>query len=247
MLFTLGLLKNDHQCLIKSFNSDGTLENKIVPLESISDQNIQGLIFDSNSENSSIDSIIEEEIKFFPFGDNQTFKLDEQTFENLDFQEGLKLLKTLQTPWLMHKNLGLLENLFPTLTHLKTLLKDDRTSFFEELWFVLKSNLGASDLTILYNDLKETKKENEKRGLVRVKIDGTRLPRPVPLEEIDEKILEHYKSEMGPSFNICEYDDSKGQLVFTASIFDSPILIMTNIYQINRLQKALLGTLFEGL
>ena len=56
MLFTLGLLKNDHQCLIKSFNSDGTLENKIVPLESISDQNIQGLIFDSNSENSSIDS-----------------------------------------------------------------------------------------------------------------------------------------------------------------------------------------------
>ena len=43
------------------------------------------------------------------------------------------------------------------------LLTNDRNAFFEELWFILKTNLATHELNIIFHDLKEpTEKQKEK-------------------------------------------------------------------------------------
>ena len=124
---------------------------------------------------------------------------------------------------------------------------NDRSGFFEELWFILKTNLGASNLKLIYNDMIKSKNEHEKNKLVKVKVQGERYPELVSCDEMDERVLKSYEKDFGNIFDITDYNKEKGQLVICANIKKSPVLIMANIYQFTRLQKALLSSLFEGL
>jgi hypothetical protein len=128
-----------------------------------------------------------------------------------------------------------------------SLWPNDRSGFFEELWFILKSNLGATNLKLIYNDLIKAKNENEKNKLVKVKIVGERFPEMTSVDEMDDMVLKNYEKDFGNIFEITDYNKEKGQLVICANIKKSPILIMTNVYQLTRLQKAILTSLFDGL
>jgi hypothetical protein len=93
----------------------------------------------------------------------------------------------------------------------------------------------------------KAKNENEKNKLVKVKVIGERFPELSSVDEADELVLKSYEKDFGNIFEITDYNKEKGQLVICGSIKKSPVLIMTNIYQLTRLQKAILSSLFEGL
>ena len=149
--------------------------------------------------------------------------------------------------WILQNNVSLIEEIFKVRNHLLNLWPNDRSGFFEELWFILKTNLGATNLKLIYNDMIKAKTENEKNKLVKIKVVGDRFPGLSSVDEADELVLKSYEKDFGNNFEITDYNKEKGQLVICASIKKSPVLIMTNVYQLTRLQKAILSSLFEGL
>ena len=149
--------------------------------------------------------------------------------------------------WILQNNISLLEEIFKVRNHLLGLWPNDRSGFFEELWFILKSNLGASNLVLYYNDIIKSKNENEKNKLIKVKVKGDRYPDLATCDEMDEHVLKSYEKDFGNIFDITDYNKEKGHLVICATVKKSPILIMANVYQLSSLQKALISSLFEGL
>lgn len=247
MEFSLAFTKSTEQIILKNFNTSGTSESKILAMEEIKTNPIQGLIYDNELNQDDFFSQIEGELKFYPIRASSDFHLSKDKFENLTNEEAKNIFDKLRENWILQNNITLIEEIFKTRNHLLSLHPNDRSSFFEELWFILKSNLGASHLTLYYNDLIKAKNENEKNKLIKVKVIGSRFPEPVSVDEMDEKILKHYEKDFGNIFEITDYNKDKGQLVICASIKKSPVLIMANIYQLTRLQKSVLTSLFEGI
>jgi hypothetical protein len=247
MDFTLLFTRNTKQGILRHFSSNEAPTNKIIDLAETKEFNIQGLIFSDDLKNDDFISSLENEIRFFPVRSNSEFGIDAETFEKLSFDEGKKIFDKLREHWILQNNISLIEELFKVRNHLAGLWPNDRSGFFEELWFLLKSNLGASNLVLIYNDMIKSKNENEKNKLVKVKVQGERYPELTSINDIDEQILKSYEKEFGNQMQITDFNKEKGQLVICGSIKKSPVFVMANIYQLSRLQKALLSSLFDGL
>lgn len=247
MEFTLLFTKNHEQGVVKTFRPGETTGSKVVDLNEVKNQSIQGYIFSEDLKSDDFMSSLESEIKFYPIRSNSEFGLNVEQFEKLPYDEAKKLFDRMRDNWILQNNISLIEEVFKVRNHLLDLWPNDRSGFFEELWFILRSNLGATNLKLIYNDLIKSKNENEKNKLVKVKVQGDRYPELTSCDEMDEMVLKSYEKEFGNIFEITDYNKEKGQLVICASIKKSPVLIMANIYQLTRLQKALLSSLFEGL
>lgn len=247
MDFSLAYVKNSEQIILKQFESDGKTQSKILNIEEIKTNPIEGLIFDQNLHNDEFIATLESEMKFYPIRGGAEFNLTAEKFEQLNYNDAKSIFDKIRENWILQNNITLIEEIFKTRQHLISLHPNDRSSFFEELWFILKSNLGAQHLKLYYNDLIKAKNENEKNKLVKVKVQGFRFPEPTSVDEIDEKILKHYEKDFGNLFEITDYNKEKGQLVICASIKKSPVLIMANIFQLTRIQKAVLTSIFEGI
>jgi hypothetical protein len=247
MEFSLAYTKNAEQIILKNFEPSGPTSSKILNIEEIKTHSINGLIYDHEIANEDFLSHFEGELKFYPIRSNHDFHLNNETFENLNLKDAKLIFDKLRENWIIQNNLTLVEEIFKTRTHLLSLFPNDRSSFFEELWFILKSNLGASNLKLYYNDLIKAKSENEKNKLVKIKVQGSRYPEITSCTEADELVLKNYEKDFGNIFEVTDYNKEKGQLVICGSIKKSPILIMANIYQLTRLQKSILTSLFEGL
>lgn len=147
----------------------------------------------------------------------------------------------------MGNNISLIDELFKTLEVLHKLWPNDRTAFFEQLWFIVKSNLAAKSLKLIYNDIILGKAENEKNKLIQACVDGKRMPNPTQGGELEAKIMGHYEKSFNQHFQISEYDKENGRLVLLARIKGSPVIMMAEVTQFTQLQKAILNSLFEGL
>ena len=247
MDFTLLFTRNTNQGILRQFKSNQAPTNKIIDLAEAKEFNIQGLIFSEDLKNDDFISGLENEIRFFPVRSNSDFGIDAENFEKLSFEEGKKIFDKLRENWILQNNISVIEEFFKVRNHLVGLWPNDRSGFFEELWFLLKSNLGASHLVLIYNDMIKSKNENEKNKLVKVKVQGERYPELTSINDVDEQILQSYEKEFGNQMQITDFNKDKGQLVMCGSIKKSPVLVMANVYQLSRLQKALLTSLFEGL
>jgi len=247
MEFTLLFTKNQDQGVVKTFKPGETPSSKIVDLIEAKNFALQGYIFTEELKSDDFMSALESEIKFYPIRSNSEFGLNVEQFEKLNYEEGKKIFDRMRDNWILQNNISLIEEVFKVRNHLLGLWPNDRSGFFEELWFLLKSNLGATNLKLIYNDLIKSKNENEKNKLVKVKVQGDRYPEITSCDEMDEMVLKSYEKEFGNLFEITDYNKEKGQLVICGSIKKSPVLIMANVYQLTRLQKALLSSLFEGL
>ncbi len=247
MEFTLAFTKNSEQVILRQFSDDGSGSSKIMTIEDMKNEAVSALIYDQANLEEDFISKIESELKFYPIRGNQDFKLSMESFEALNFDAAKAILDKIKDNWVLQNNLSLVEEIFKTRQHLLSLYPNDRSSFFEELWFILKSNLGANNLKLIYNDLIKAKNENEKNKLVKVKVVGKRYPEPTSINESDEFVLKNYEKDFGNIFEITDFNKDKGQLVICASIKKSPILIMAEITTLTRLQKSILLSLFEGL
>lgn len=247
MEFTLLFTKNHEQGVVKTFRPGENITSKVMDLAEAKNVSIQGAIFSEELKSDDFMSSLESEIKFYPIRVNTEFGINVEQFEKLPYDEAKKIFDRMRDNWILQNNISLIEEIFKVRNHLLGLWPNDRSGFFEELWFLLKSNLGASNLKLIYNDMIKSKNENEKNKLVKVKVQGDRYPELTSCDEMDEMVLKSYEKDFGNIFDITDYNKEKGQLVICGSIKKSPVLIMANIYQLTRLQKSLLNSLFEGL
>lgn len=247
MEFTLLFTKNHEQGVVKTFRPGENITSKVMDLAEAKNVSIQGYIFAEELKSDDFMSALESEIKFYPIRSNNEFGINVEQFEKLSYEEAKKIFDRMRDNWILQNNISLIEEIFKVRNHLLGLWPNDRSGFFEELWFLLKSNLGASNLKLIYNDMIKSKNENEKNKLVKVKVQGERYPELTSCDEMDEMVLKSYEKDFGNIFEITDYNKEKGQLVICGSIKKSPVLIMANIYQLTRLQKSLLSSLFEGL
>lgn len=247
MDFSLAYLKNSEQFVLKSFSPDSKSQSKIINFDDLKLEKVDGLIFDKELKSEDCESIFESEHKFYPVRSCGDLNIDANQFENLDHDNARIIFDKIRENWILQNNLNLMEEIFKTQKHLLNLFPNDRSGFFEELWFILKVNLGAKNLKLFYNDLIKAKSEHEKNKLVKIKIVGSRYPEPTSIDDADELVLKHYEKDFGQIFDVTDYNKEKGQLVICATIKKTPVLIMANIFQFTRIQKALLTSLFEGL
>lgn len=247
MDFNLLFTKNLQQGIVRTFKHNETPTSKIIDINEAKNLALQGFIFSEDLKNDYFLVGLENELKFYPIRSNSEFGLTSDTFERLSYDEAKSIFDKMRENWILQNNISLIEEIFKVRNHLLGLWPNDRSGFFEELWFLLKTNLGASNMRLIYNDMIKAKNENEKNKLIKVKIIGDRFPEMTSVDEADEIVLKSYEKEFGASFNITDYKKDKGQLVICATIKKSPVLIMTNVYQLTRLQKAILSSLFEGL
>ena len=247
MQFSLAYLKNDKQVLIRQFGAEQPDKGKILDFEDVKEQHIQGFIYNDSDISDENRALLNEQVKFYPIRSGADLQMSLEQFEDLAPETAQKVFSRINDSWLLSNNIGLLEELFKVTTHLKSLWPNDRTTFFEELWFVIRSNIGASSLKIIYNDIQMSKKEHEKNKLVHGVVNGDKNPIPTPATDAEAPLMVHYKNNFQSNFEITEYDPHKGEIIVTATINTSPILVMAKINRLSRLQKALLGTLFEGL
>jgi len=248
MDFSLAYIKSESQILLKEFPSTEFPKGKIIDREGLNDLNLQGLFYDNELlETGEWVEFLRNENKFFPMISADELPLTFAEFETIDDEIALQKITAAQKSWILRNNLSLLENIFKMTTHMKNLWPNDRTSFFEELWFLLRSNIGAKDLIIIFNDIKKGNKEGDKNKLVQTKIQGTKIPEPIAGGEIEAKLLKDYAKNFSPEFEIAEWDKTKGELIATVSIQNSPVLVMAKVFSLTPIQKSLLIGLFDGL
>lgn len=247
MNFTLLYTKNQHQVIASTFAPNEVAKSKIIDFSETKKLPIHGLIFIEDLKNDDFISNLESEIKFYPIRSNAEFQLSAESFEKLDYNDARKIFDKMRENWILQNNISLIEEIFKVKNHLLGLWPNDRSGFFEELWFILKSNLGATNLKLIYNDMIKAKSENEKNKLIKVKVLGDRYPELASCDEMDEIVLKNYEKDFGNIFDITDYNKEKGELVICANIKKSPVLIMANVFQLTRLQKSIISSLFEGL
>lgn len=247
MEFNLLCTKNAHQAIVREFAINEAPTTKILDIHDAKNLNIQGFLIGQDQEDEEFVQTLDSDLKFFPIRLAKDFSLTAENFEKLNFNDAKNIFDKMRENWILQNNISLMEELFKVRTHLLGLYPNNRSSFFEELWFLLKLNLGASNIKLIYNDLIKAKNENEKNKLVKVKIWGDKYPETTAIDEMDEVVLKSYEKDFGNIFEITDYNKEKGQLVICANIKKSPVLIMANVYQLTRIQKALISSLFDGL
>ncbi len=246
MEFSIGHIKSDQQLTIKRFADNKLVASQIISLDEVKNSELNCLLF-SNSINDIIIANLKDEHKFYPIVQTELFQITPENFENINFKDAQSLLKKIQNNWLLQNNITLLEELFVVLDHLAKLWPNQRTDFFEHLWFILKSNLGTTSLQIVFNDIELSTGDRGKNKLTQNKIVGKKFPESMPGTEMDEKLMLHYKKNFIANFNICEFNEQKGEMVITALINKSPVLILAQLLSISKLQKTILATLFDGI
>ena len=248
MDFSLGYIKSSERVLIRHFSHQkGQDESKTIDIINLEEESLQGLLFDPElKESQEFLESLKSYHKFYPIIESTNFDVDYDSFEVSTKEEVSDSFHQMWSQWLLRNNIGLLDELFTVIEHLKKLLPNDRTTFFEELWFTLKSNLGTSFLKIIYNDV-QNNGEKSKNHLIQMKVEGNRTPESKDGGEFEKALMDKYKSHFSTKLDLIEYDSTKGELLATASINKSPVIIMAKTYQLTKVQKSILTCLLEGL
>ena len=171
------------------------------------------------------------------------------------------------------KNLETISHISERTHELANLWKKDRQEFFNHLAAWFENNLGASDLSIIYNDLKMPEKEDDKPELVKaliVKLEqeakasvddnnededqqqdqetqsrSETIWEKKELEEAHHQLFQEYEATLKLPPRLLEI--SEASLTFGGSLTSSPFLLVCKFQTCGALQQALLKGLFSGL
>lgn len=254
MIISLGFVRSSSQVLIKELNwQQNSLESKIIDVTDLPDQNLQALFIQDNEHFSSLVNILEKEKTFYPILDAGSENMSLSAFEAMPAQQFKDTYLKVSSRWCMHQNFSSLENIYKLTNHFRDLWKKDRISFFEELWYWMKRNIGATDMTILFNDVVSTEEKdenNEKKErpkLTQSLLAGSKKANFQQGSAKEKELMQSYVEKFHESFEVTEFNATKGQFVATAQIDRSPIIFMARTVQLNQLQRTLLAALFNGL
>lgn len=254
MIISIGFVRSASQVLIKELDwNQNSLQTRLIDVTDLADFNLQGLFIDDNEHFNSMVSLLEKEKAFYPILDAKDENLSFSSFENLPAQAFKDLYLKISNRWVMHQNFNSLENIWNLTNHFRDLWKKDRLSYFEEMWYWLKRNIGAVDMTIIFNDVikSEEKDENnekkERPKLVQSLLSGTKKGNFHQGGTKEKELMQNYIDKFHDVFEITEFHPTKGQFVATAQIERSPMIFMARTAQLNQLQRSLLAALFNGL
>lgn len=254
MIISLGFVRSSSQVLIKELDwQQNSLESKIIDVTDLPDQNLQALFIHDNEHFSSLVGLLEKEKAHYPILDAQDENISLSSFETMPAQQCKDLYLKISNRWTMHQNFNSIENLYKLTNHFRDLWKKDRLSFFEELWYWMKRNIGATDLTILFNDIiatEEKDENNEKKErpkLTQALLSGSKKANFQQGSAKEKELMQNYLEKFHDVFEVTEFNSIKGQFVATTQIERSPIIFMARTAQLNQLQRTLLAGLFNGL
>lgn len=247
MNLSLAFVKNETQVLFHSFKEDSN-KAQIFNLEDLLEHTPQTILVpESLSLSAEVQEKLAKTSRYAPIKILKTERMDSDAFDKLGFEEALQMTKEIYQTWSLKKNLNLVENMFEYLGQLKSLFPNDRTAFFEELWHIMRSNLAATELTMVYNHMQKAEKEGEKNRLVRVVIQGQSKPNPSENKELGDALFKNYEGKFNHNLELYSRNDDSGEIVFLGKIKESPIIIMAKSFECTALQLAALNCLFDGL
>lgn len=254
MIVSVGFIRSSSQAVIRELNwTQNSFENKIIDVTDLPDQNLQALFIGDNEHFNSLVGLLEKEKAFYPIVDAQHEGLSLGQFENMGAQQFKDLYTKIQTRWTMTQNFNSVESIAKITAHFKELWKRDRLSFFEELWYWMKRNLAATDLSIIFNDVvhsmekDENNEKKERPKLVHTLLSGSKKANFVTGAAKEKELMQTYLDKFHDVFEVTEFSPQKGQFVATAQIDRSPMIFMARTTQLNQLQRSLLAGLFNGL
>jgi hypothetical protein len=249
MDLNIGFVKSESQFQMLKLDTDAQeVSSNILDTIQIKESDLNLLFYSENQDLDGLNSTFSEENKFYPVfnADSLGIKLDD--FEKYQAQDLLNLYSKATTRWILNNNIQTIEQLYSLVTYLRDLWSNDRNNFFEELWYILKTNLGTTELSLIFHDLIEGNEEKNEKAQLKYSIcKGKKSPEIFDAKESENKIMEEYKNEFNDHFQITEYNSTKAQMVATIRIGLSPILIMAKVPQLNQLQQSILIGLFTGL
>ncbi|MFW5887753.1 MAG: hypothetical protein ACOCUH_03040 [Bacteriovoracia bacterium] len=249
MKFTLARIISPTQSAIKKIDTENNdIEEKIIDIEQLDQEDIHTLFFHKENVNDELIDFLQKENKFYPCLTEEQLNLSSDFFTNLTTSRARDLFLGVYGKWIMVNNIFSIEDIFSITKYFKQLWQEDRHSFFEELWFFLRNNIGTSHLRIIFNDLLvNEEQESAKEKLGHSTILGEKKANIKSAGNPEEKLMESFKDQFHHHFEIQEYSSDAGELTITASVKKSPILIMARVFTLNHLQKALIKAVFTGL
>lgn len=254
MIISLGYIRSSSQLLVKELDwTQNSLQSRLIDVTDLPDQNLQALFIDDNEHFSSLGNVLEKEKAFYPILDAKDEDLSFGAFEEMPAQQFKDTYLKILNRWTLHQNFNSIEELWKITNHFRDLWKKDRLTFFEELWYWMKRNIGSTDLTILFNDVvqsEEKDENNEKKDrpkLTQSLLTGTKKANFHQGAAKEKELMQNYLDKFHDVFEVTEFNPSKGHFVATAQIERSPMILMARTAQLNQLQRTLLASLFNGL
>ncbi len=254
MIISVGFVRSANQILVRELNwAQNSIDSRLIDVTDLVDQNLQALFVDDNDNFSSLVGILEKEKSYYPIIDARDESLSFGSFESLPPQQFRDLYLKISNRWTMSQNFNSLENIWKVTSHFRDLWKRDRITFFEELWYWMKRNVGACDLSIVFNDVVHTEEKdenNEKKErpkLIQSLLSGTKKANFMHGGAKEKELMQSYVDKFHEVFEVTEFNPTKGQFVATAQIDRSPMIFMARTPQLNQLQRTLLAALFNGL
>lgn len=246
MNISIGLIKSEHQFDLITLDKNQSIGLQTKDVIELQEQNLDLLLVqDTGIEKNDLLTSIEKIKQFCPIRFASDFKI--QDLKNLDNSNIQEIFSAAREQWVLQNNLKTVENLFNYLKHLDKFWPNDRANFFQELWFILKNNMGAQSLTLIYNDLKKGEKENEKNKLIQIKIEGQKVPLPSDGGEIEQKMMADFENDFSHHFQIINYQKEKNELTATFTINQSPVLLFAKTHSFSALNRAVITALIEGI
>ena len=242
MEFSLGYISTNNQLDINIFSANQEKISKRLDLNELSTIKIDGLLI--NSQDCNIPEIYENN-KYYPLQEAKRFNISSSNFDSLTLVDASEIYRSMVEAWSLNNNVSLLSNLVETTNHLVSLWPNDRSAFFEELWFLLKTNLGSDNLNLIYNDIIRDK--HSKNKLIKIKVSGSKNPESSSGSEVEDMLVENYKGDFGNTFNITEYDLNTNKLVITIMINKSPVLVMATQTDLTPIKANIIKALVENI
>lgn len=247
----IGYIKN-HSTLIEFHIKNDQISKVSSDLSKVRDTNYNLIILNSKDESiDQITKVIESEGRHCPVVSDSSVNLSLETLERLSAQDLNIVSRKIFNSWVLKNNLNLIENLYSTTNHLDNLWLNDRNAFFEEMWFLLKTNIGADKIEIIFHDLKEPsdaqKEKGAKNQLIYAVVKGKKNQQIFEAKEAQNNLMQDYKNEFNTAFQITEFSKDKQELVITSKLKLSPILILIKTAEFNSIQKALFSGIFNSI
>jgi hypothetical protein len=244
----IAVTENENQMSLLTIQND---EKSTFLFDSIEvlEQNPDLVIVNNNFQYGHILGDLEKLKNICPIITQQDWALTEKVFKTLPVQQVIQQYKSFAARWSMQNNLLLIEQIFNFRDHLFNLYLKDRNAFFEELWHLLKKNLAASELTILFHDVREPSedKKNERPVLVDTMITGKNKPNIKECDEKEKVVMKYFKDQIVDPFKFESFNEEKAELVYLCHINQSPIIVMAKTLQNSAILRSTLSSLFTAL
>ena len=254
MIISIGFIRSASQLLVRDYNwTKNSLESRLIDVTDLPDENLSGLFVEDDEHFSSLVSLLEKEKSYYPIVDARNEDLTFTSFESLGAHAFKELALKIINRWTMIQNFNSIENSFKLITHFRTLWAKDRLAFFEEYWYWMKRNLGAVDLSIIFNDItsvEEKDDNNEKKDrpkLTQSILSGAKKANFVAGGPKEKELMTTYIDQSHGSFEVTEMNPEKGQFVAVVQVERSPILMLARVPNLNQLQRTTLAAVFNGL